>query len=82
METAVAAAALLAEAMGREAAQTAEGAELVAKARQLVASGAHVEMRIAFGGDQIAAELGLRLDTGDLRVLGTKTMAKRPHGNC
>lgn len=80
MEVAVAAAAALAEAMAHEAAQTPEGAGVVCKAQQLTARGGHIEIRISFG-DEITAELGVRLDTGVLRVLGSKTMHRRPHGH-
>jgi hypothetical protein len=81
MELAVAAAAALAEAMAAECSATRSGAELVRKARELTARGAHLEVRIEFGADEIRAELGVRLDSGTLRVLGHKSMRRRPHGH-
>lgn len=82
METAVAATAILAESMAREAEGTPEGAEIIGKAKQLLAAGAHAELTFRFAGELIDAELAIRTDTGDLLRVGTKRMVKRHHGNC
>lgn len=82
MENAVAAVAVFAEEMAREAVTTSEGATVIAKAQQLLAAGAHSELTFSFAGDIIEASLSIRTDTGDKLSVGTKRMMKRPHGHC
>lgn len=77
IQDAVAVASLLADRMLADASKTPEGAEIVAKANQLVAAGAHLELKFAFAGDLIEVAIGVRADTGTLHQIGSVTLHKK-----
>lgn len=78
-EIALRAAAALAEQMLQEAERQAP--EMVAKARQAVAQGGHVEIGFALGEQKSLISLGVRDATGSFRALGsvpvTRIFARR-----
>lgn len=77
VEKAVASASVLADQMLTDASATPEGADIVAKANQLVAAGAHLELNFAFAGDAIEVAIAVRSDTGMLHRIGHIELFKK-----
>jgi hypothetical protein len=81
-ETAVGAVVAMVADITAEIARDAEGKEILAKAQQVLAQGAHTEVSFRFAGDEIEIALAIRLDTGDVLRVGSKTLSRRPYGRC